>query len=520
MVRRTLAPVLLGLLLTPTAFAINAPEVDKISEKHLKSNLEFIAHDLLEGRDTPSRGLDIAALFISTQLKIYGVQPGGENGTYLQKMPLESAVLNAENSMLTIDGKSITLGEGFLPTGLTAADVQSTPVFVASGWANVSKGIDPMKGLPLKGAIVITDSALPEGLTMRDATRDPNWESPAVAAKRHGAVAVITIANNPSTASWKRQLDRMVAGGRYAPKSNNPVAALPVVTVTPEIGESLKTAALNAARAEFASAGPTIMLKLDVQRREVITHNVIGIIPGTDPTLSKEFISIGAHYDHVGMSTADGTGDTIFNGADDNGSGTVALLEIARVIATGQRPKRSTLFIWYTGEEKGLWGSQYFCDNPTVDLKQIVFNVNLDMVSMSRPAGDTNPRNEKLAGVNEIHAIGPKLISSQITKTLTEVNNATVKMVLRDDYDRMDDPERIFYRSDHYSFVQKGIPAIFMFCGPHEHYHQRSDEIEVVDFAKLTKSTKLMYGLIYEFASQSNRIVIDGPVKNLFQSGS
>jgi hypothetical protein len=93
-------------------------------------------------------------------------------------------------------------------------------------------------------------------------------------------------------------------------------------------------------------------------------------------------------------------------------------------------------------------------------------------------------------------------------------------MVLRDDYDRMDDPERIFYRSDHYSFVQKGIPAIFMFCGPHEHYHQRSDEIEVVDFAKLTKSTKLMYGLIYEFASQSNRIVIDGPVKNLFQSGS
>jgi hypothetical protein len=505
-----------SLAFATTSFANYAPNIEQISKNNLRADLEFIASDLLLGRDTPSQGLDLAAAYIISQLKINGVMPGGENGSYLQPINLERALLSPEGTVFQIDGKDIELGSGFMPNGLEPADVQGTTVFVKSGWTNLEKGIDPMKGMSLKGAIILTDGSLPEGVNARDAFRDPKWESPAVAAKRNGAVAVITIAANANPAFWKRQLERMTEGGRYTQVDPNEQESLPSIQVSPEVGDTLKTMAINAARAEFTAPGPMVTLKLNVKKDKAVANNVIGIIPGSDPVLKNEYVALGAHYDHVGVGRADATGDTIYNGADDDGSGTVAMLEISRVIAKNTPPKRSTVFVWHCGEEKGLWGSQYFASHPTIDFKKLIIQVNMDMIAMAKKPGDTNPANADLTDSKSIYVIGPKLISSDITKTLTAVNNATVKMNLLDTYDTTTDPNSYYTRSDHYSYIQKGVPAIFLFSGSHENYHRPSDEIKNIDFDKLTLTTKLLYGLAYEFAMQPEHPKVDGPLKSLF----
>lgn len=515
MLNRRIGLASITLALVASSFANYAPDVDQISKNNLNAHLKFIASDLLLGRDTPSQGLNIAAEYIAAHLQMYGVQPGGVDGTYFQPMTYASNTLNASNSSFKIDGKDVELGTAYLPTTLAPADIEGTTTFVASGWTNLEKGIDPMKGMDLKGAIVLTDAVLPEGVTRRDTFTDQNWESPQAAAMKRGAIAVITIAPTFNEAQWKRQLEQM-STGRFILVNGDAPKVIPVIQVAPELGAALKTAALNAARAEFTAPAPTVSLKLDVAQNRTTASNVIGIIPGSDPTLKSEYVALGAHYDHVGVGRADSTGDTIYNGADDDGSGTVAMIEIARVIATGQRPKRSTVFIWHCGEEKGLVGSRYFANNPTFNLKNLIIQINMDMIGMAKQPGDTSAANTELTATDEIYVIGPKLISSDITRTLTQVNNATVKMKLNDKYDTTEDRNQFYRRSDHFSYIEKGVPAIFLFSGVHAHYHQPSDEIDIIDFEKLTMTTKLLYGLTYEFGSQPERPRVDGPLKNLF----
>lgn len=503
-------------LLSAPGWANYAPDIDKISKTNLRAHLEFIASDLLMGRDTPSQGLDLAAQYIASQLAMYGAQPGGDNGTYFQTIILGRTVLKAESTACLVDGKALELGTDYIPDAAITGDVQGPAVFVKSGWTNVGKGIDPMKGLNLKGAVVVTDGMLPDGVTRRDTFTDQTWESPVAAAKRYGAAGVVMVAGLPGGQTWKRQLDRMTQGGRFSIQDPSRPAGLPSITVSPEVGETLKSMALNAVRAEFPPAAPTVSIKLTAVNETQSTQNVIGIFPGSDPVLQKEYVALGAHYDHVGIGAADNRGDTIYNGADDDGSGTVAMLEIARVIGIGQRPKRSTVFVWHCGEEKGLWGSQYFAAHPTIDFSKLIIQVNMDMIGMSKKPGDTNPANADLTDSQSIYVIGPKLISTDITKTLTAVNDATVKMNLLDNYDSTSDPNRYYQRSDHYSYIAKGVPAIFLFSGSHQNYHRPSDEVSQIDFDKLQLTTKLLYGIAYEFAMQPNHPRIDGPLKSLF----
>jgi len=505
-----------SIALAAISFANYAPDVANISKNNLDAHLRFIASDLLQGRDTPSHGLDTAAAYIAAQLQMYGVEPGGVDGTYFQPMSYTSSTLSTEGTILQIDGKQIELGTGYIPTTVVPADVQGSAIFVKSGWTNVETGVDPMKDMNVKGAIVITDGALPEGMTQQALFRDPKWESPQAAAKRHGAVAVITIAPTVNATLWKRNLERMTAAGRYTLDTGSANQPIPTVQVAPEVGASLISAAINAAGSEFVSPAPNVTLKLNVVQNKTTASNVIGIVPGSDPTLKSEYVAIGSHYDHVGIGRADATGDTIYNGADDDGSGTVAMIEIARVIATGQRPKRTTVFIWHCGEEKGLVGSRYFANNPTINLKNMIIQINIDMIGMAKQPGDTSAENAELTGPDEIYVIGPKLISTDITRTLTAVNNATVKMRLNEKYDTTEDRNQFYRRSDHFSYIEKGVPAIFLFSGVHAHYHQASDEIDKIDFDKLTLTTKLLYGLTYEFANQKDKPRVDGPLKNLF----
>jgi len=209
-----------------------------------------------------------------------------------------------------------------------------------------------------------------------------------------------------------------------------------------------------------------------------------------------------------------GSGDRIFNGADDDGSGTVSILEIAHAFLTGAKPKRSLLFVWHCGEEKGLWGSSYYVEHPTVDLKNVVAQLNIDMIGRSKAAGDTNAANKVLTGPDEIYVVGSTKMSTDLQKASESVNADFLKLKFNYKYDDPADQERIFYRSDHYNYARKGVPIIFYFDGVHEDYHRVSDQVERIDFQKMSKVARTVYATGWDLANAARRPVVDKPLKD------
>jgi Zn-dependent M28 family amino/carboxypeptidase len=243
-----------------------------------------------------------------------------------------------------------------------------------------------------------------------------------------------------------------------------------------------------------------------------LTQNVVGLIEGADPVLKSEYVAIGAHYDHVGVRP-NAEGDKIFNGADDDGSGTVAVLAIAEALAKShERPKRSIIFVWHAGEEKGLWGSEFFADNPPVPVDKIITQLNIDMIGRSKKEGDAKRENQNLTGPNEVYVIGSKLMSTDLGNLSEEVNNKYLKLEFNYKYDAPNDPERFFYRSDHYNYAKKGIPIIFYFTGVHEDYHRPSDHADKIDYEKMEKITRTIFATMWKLANAPARPRVDKPL--------
>jgi len=218
---------------------------------------------------------------------------------------------------------------------------------------------------------------------------------------------------------------------------------------------------------------------------------------------------LGAHYDHVGIGDPV-HGDSIYNGADDDASGTTALLVMAEALAhASKRPKRSTLFVWHCGEEKGLWGSRYFIENPTIPIDRIVAHLNMDMIGRSKQLDDTNQMNKNLSGRNDIYIIGPGIMSTELRELSEAVNKSFLNIAFDYRYDTASDPNRFFFRSDHYHYARKGIPIIAFFTGTHQDYHRPSDSSDKIDYQKLEKVTRTIYLISWELASRPDRPKID-----------
>jgi Zn-dependent M28 family amino/carboxypeptidase len=269
------------------------------------------------------------------------------------------------------------------------------------------------------------------------------------------------------------------------------------------------------------SAEKKVTLTVATKTEQIFTQNVVAIAEGSDAALKGEYVALGAHYDHVGTGTPGGgrapslkgeTTDNIWNGADDDGSGTVALLAIAETLAKNPPPKRSVLFVWHCGEEKGLWGSRYYVENPTVPLDKIVTAINIDMIGRSRPAGDTNPANASLVGPNEIYVIGSKMMSTQLGELSESTNHAYMNLTLNYKYDDPKDPNRFFYRSDHYNYAKQGIPIIFYFDGEHEDYHRPGDHPDKIDYQKMEKVVRTIFVTMWELSARPTRPVVDKPL--------
>lgn len=227
------------------------------------------------------------------------------------------------------------------------------------------------------------------------------------------------------------------------------------------------------------------------------SENILAFIEGSEKP--EEIIVVSAHYDHIGTKNG-----VVYNGADDDGSGTVAVMQIAKAFQKakkkGNGPKRSVLFLHVTGEEHGLFGSEYYSDNPVFPLANTVADLNIDMIGRDDAAN---------RGKNYVYVIGSEMLSSEL-KTINETaNKKTNNLELNYKYDDPKDPDRLYYRSDHYNFAKHGIPVAFFFDGIHEDYHKETDDVEKIDFNLLQKRTQLVFATAWELANRKERIVVD-----------
>jgi hypothetical protein len=501
-----------------------------VTADQMRSYLYFVASDEMEGRDTPSRGLDTTAKFIGMNLQRWGFKPAGDDGTFYQKIELVRYRVNPSATAAAINGQTLTWGTDYLANPTAGSVSNAQMVFAGDGWLVKARNREPLAGLDVKGKVVVIYSqGGPRGMTFQQlqasGKQGVDWMDPVSYAKQAGAIGLINLATPATVNTWDRiRRQREVGGGYSIPKlrETQPVT-LPVVSLSQKssealmAGEQMDMAAVAKAFsgsdpvASFAlSSAKTTTFSVTAEEDHAKTQNVVGLWEGSDPTLKNEMVAIGAHYDHVGMRPDANGPDKIWNGADDDGSGTVAVLSIAEALAKApNRPKRSVLFVWHCGEEKGLWGSEYFNKFPTVDIKHVIAQLNIDMIGRSKAPGDTNARNKDLTDANSIYVIGKDMMSSTLGSIVDGVNSSYLKLGYDTRYDDPKDTNRFFFRSDHFNYALNGIPIAFWFDGVHEDYHGAGDEPQKIDYDKMEKVARTIMLTLLELTDLKDRPKID-----------
>ena len=510
--------------------------IDTISASQMKDYLTFIASDEMEGRDTPSRGLDTTAKFLAMNLSRWGFKPAGDNGTFLQRIDLLRNRTDGGKTKVEFNDKALSLGTDYVPVSGTGI-VSGQLVFAGNGWLLKSKEFDAYKGIDPAGKIAVimaTPNAMARGTARSDLTgkAGEDYITPVEYARSKGVAGLIYVTDSQFLANRQRFMTRGSTVVARFQNPTTPTAPAPAAPPIPSIAVSLEMAkALFAgekdAEAVFADSSGTklpapflmneqkkVTFNLASSSETIPTQNVVAIWEGSDPVLKSEYVAIGAHYDHVGSGCGPVTpDDTICNGADDDGSGTTGMLAMAEGLAKAPtRPKRSILFVWHCGEEKGLWGSRYFTEYPTVPIKQIVAQLNMDMIGRSKVEGDTKASNKELSGPNTIYVIGSTMMSTELGEIVNSVNKSYLNLTYDTRYDDPKDPNRFFYRSDHINYARKGIPIIFFFDGVHEDYHRKSDTADKIDYQKMAKITRTVYMTAWEIANRAARLKVDKPL--------
>ncbi|MDF3124038.1 M28 family metallopeptidase [Rheinheimera sp. 1928-s] len=459
--------VLAGCQSTPTPSSVAA--LPKASAKAIEAHMTFLGDDSLEGRDTGSRGHQIASNYIATQLAALGLEPAGEQG-YFQSVPLRKAMLvqSSAKMSLTKNGKTTDFEypKQFFtgPSTLHAkADVTAPLVFVGYGLVSKEFNLDDYANLDVKGKIVVMLGGRPKSLPSEEAAHIQSLK--AENAAERGAVGILTL-HTPSeekvrpyanslmylTSPRMRWLHKdgkaegefeSLLGGAYL----HPDAAKNLFEgASRSLDDIFADLAAEKVPTGFALEG-TVNLKRESTMEDITSPNVVAVLPGSDPVLKDEYVVVTAHSDHIGFSNDVRSKDKINNGLMDNAAGVSIMLETARLFAQqAERPKRSILFVAVTGEEKGLLGADYFAHNPTRPIDKLVANVNIDMPVLLYPFAD-------------IVAFGANHSSLGAT-----VDTAAAAVGISQSPDPM--PEQaIFTRSDHYTLVQQGVPSVFLMTG-------------------------------------------------------
>jgi hypothetical protein len=528
--KKTLFSLLIAVSLIVPVFAqkvtITANErrmAEAITAAQLSNYLYFVASDAMGGRDTPSAGLDVTAEFLKMNLDRWGFKPAGDNGTFFQKMELTRQSLDTDKMGLSMGDRKFTFADDFFHVGGSGA-VTGQVVFGGDGWMVKSKNIDAYRGLDVAGKIVVLSSpnfsqqtmiGRPTGVTDGDlsGTRGVDWADPVTYAQSKGAAAVLVVAPPQVMSMWPRLRNFLGRGTTYVTRlreAGDQRPSLPTILVSDKLGDAIFAGESGTKTSAPFQTTKTISLNAASRTEKLMTQNVVALWEGSDPTLKSEMVAIGAHYDHDGIRPNAPGDDKIWNGADDDGSGTVAVLAIAEALAKAKtRPKRSILLVWHAGEEKGLWGAEYFNKFPTVDIKKVIAQLNIDMIGRSKKDGDTNPKNAELTGPNAIYVIGSEMMSSTLGAITKGTNSAFAKLDYNYKYDDPKDPNRFFFRSDHFHYAVNGIPIAFWFDGVHEDYHQPSDTADKIDYQKMERVTRTIFLTMLELADLNERPKVD-----------
>ena len=489
-----------------------------ITADGLKEYLMVLSSDEYEGRETGQAGQQKAAEYIADQFKTIGMPPKGGNGTYLQ----EIAFFNEKwvSIMLNEDGKRFRHLTDFYSF---PGSNKNRPKYDTKKVYFLGYGIDDPKysdyrGKNYKGKTALIYSGEPKNSNgnylVSGSSTPSDWSSDfdkkLAAAKKHGVETLLII--DPDIKKNIGDHRVKILGGRTIMGKPNAVAnRVNHLFISSTVAKAIIGSKMNkviAARDRINNKGKAkrvkLKSKLEIRQKiddsNLIGSNVVGFLEGSDPKMKNEMVIVTAHYDHLGKR-----GESIFNGADDNGSGTSTVIGVAKAMMLakkqGKGPKRSVLFMLVSGEEKGLLGSQYYVNNPLFPLKDAVANVNVDMVGRVDAKYTDNP--------NYIYVIGSNSLSTELHEINEKVNADYTNLTLVYKYNDKNDPNRYYYRSDHYNFAEKGIPAIFYFNGTHEDYHRPSDTIEKINFDKMAKIARLVYHTTYELANRDKRIEVD-----------
>ncbi len=473
-----------------------------ITAEDMKKHLYIIASAEMEGRDTPSPGLEKAANYIEEHFKSFGLLPGNKD-SYRQQYPLYKDSI--AGATFKVNGTVFELSKDYMPqSGNYPAEMRFSEVVFAGYGISDGTNRDDYKDLKVAGKLVMVLDGTPTDYK----STQQGFSSPGSsfgklnAALGKGATAIIIVANNfprrtpVTTGNWNMNSYR--AAQPIFNFSVSPDVAAKILGLT---GKNVFDLA-KAGTLESKVYPAQIDLGYAKTTRTTYVSNVMGLLEGTD--LKDEYVFITSHYDHVGKRND----TTIYYGADDDGSGTTGVLELAQAFAeakkAGKGPRRSIVFMTVSGEEKGLWGSKYYSDNPVYPLNKTTVDLNIDMIGRT----GTEYQKDK-DSTNYVYIIGDDKLSSDLAVITDQVNNTYSKMKLDRKYNDPNDPNRFYFRSDHYNFAEKGVPIIFYFNGTHADYHRPTDTPDKINYPMMAKRTQLVFYTAWEMANRNEMLKRD-----------
>jgi hypothetical protein len=512
------------LLLLPVVVLAQQPDTTQIrfskyvTADGMKKNLLVLASDEYEGRETGQKGQKMAAEYIKKYYQDLGIKPYPSlklKDGYMQQFPL--AVFNPQEVKISSGKKTFAQNTDYFTFANTIGDttINFSEIEFCGFGINTLVYNDYDKLDVNEKAVMILDGepTKSDGISMISQSKEPsvwttNFRVKQTEAKKQGVRFLFIVDKNLQNSYTKFEhrinSSRMSIDAKSEP--NYPL----IIYISEEMGNEILASSKNKSKELAEKISKTFKserypiktsLTLNVAQKKygLDAENVMAYIEGSD--LKDEVLVLSAHYDHLGV--IDGK---VYNGADDDGSGTVAIMQLAKAFyeakAQGKGPRRSMLFLNVSGEEKGLLGSEYYAENPVIDLKNTVCDLNIDMIGR---LDDEHPKNS-----NYIYLIGSDKLSKDLHNISEQANKTYTKIELDYKFNDENEPNRYYYRSDHYNFAKNGVPVIFYFNGVHKDYHQETDEVQKIDFAKMEKITRLVFFTAWEVANRTERLKVDG----------
>jgi len=531
--RAALAVALTATSALPAAVVAQSSRTDQVRAaantivaSNLMRDVTYIASDALKGRATPSPGLDSAAAYIVRRLVQMKIKPVGDNGTYYQHYTVRRAVLDTGAATITVGSQRLRWGNDFLVASFVTPGVfAGNAVYVGDGLKIGKRGVDPYAGLDIRGKWVVTHSgAIPRARAVRDTMGFDGVDYTTVLdeARARGALGILVIPSGTTLTGWSAARARVQAGrGELSPTVGRAYAPfpLPQITLAASTVERL-FAGSGIAATDLMSADSThryprsmelgragkVTIDLAATSTSFEAFNVVGLIEGSDPRLRDEWVTSSTHLDGAVGRAVTPSGDSIYNAADDNGSGSAGNLSIAAALLAAPRPKRSVLLVWDSGEETGLWGSRFLAYGPLAG--KVVAHFTVDMIARTKVPGTNVQGEDELSGPGEVYVSGPAVLSSELDSVLARTTRDYHFITLNRKYE--DPTHEFFYpRTDAAPYIEQGIPYMEFFTGLHGDYHRQTDEVGKLDPVKFEAVARAVFANIWTVADDPVRPRID-----------